>query len=656
MDQALIKSLEKEKRARRRRLVAGTFVLLSLVLIGWIATSVRVFEVFIEAPEEDVDATVRVTSGLGFMFTDRAVVLSDTVELQINANFYDDLSILITDDTDSIIKAQLVPWTRTVRLRTEREDSFDWFLANRFITSASELVVETLPRDISYAAYFGDELVGQGDVQVGFRSPRNIDLNVPIEAVRVAIHSSPSGASVSESGEFRGVTPFVNYFSVLPNSLLVTLNGYKSTTINGRSLLEASGNVTIEMAPSTRLVSIDLRPEGGRLTGGELNKSRSYVNLPLDRKATLTYSKEGYVPKTLVVDAEQTAVKFQLKPAVGKLRVLEPVGATLKIGSKSYGEIPIDATLPVGDVALMISASGYVSKSEKVSIYLDESTDYATSLETEKEFLLRTSSDREVVRGIDLIRIDPDKVEIGAPRNERGQRANELSYSVNLTRAFYIGRTEISVQQYYSVMGGGLGNSSKPITDISWEDAAKFCNALSVLDGLEPFYRSVSGDIRGFNPNSRGYRLPSEAEWEFVTRKLDRRLQTRFIWGDEFELPEQGFGNLAVSEANSVAKRFIADKTDGYADLAPVGSFPGRRDISDLSGNVSEWVHDYYSIDTSIVGTELENYLGPRIGRQHFFKGSSYLSSSWTELRASFREPLDGGRSDVGFRIARYIY
>ena len=78
-------------------------------------------------------------------------------------------------------------------------------------------------------------------------------------------------------------------------------------------------------------------------------------------------------------------------------------------------------------------------------------------------------------------------------------------------------------------------------------------------------------------------------------------------------------------------------------------------DITDLSGNVSEWVHDYYSV-AAPANQPLLDYLGPVRGRQHFIKGSNYLSSSWTELRNSYREPIDGARADVGFRVARYVF
>ena len=87
-----------------------------------------------------------------------------------------------------------------------------------------------------------------------------------------------------------------------------------------------------------------------------------------------------------------------------------------------------------------------------------------------------------------------------------------------------------------------------------------------------------------------------------------------------------------------------------------MGSFPAESSgLHDITGNVSEWVHDHYAIMPGGAGTGVDP-LGPAAGQSHVIKGSSWRSGSLTPLRAAYRDGLHGGRDDVGFRIARYLY
>jgi len=116
-------------------------------------------------------------------------------------------------------------------------------------------------------------------------------------------------------------------------------------------------------------------------------------------------------------------------------------------------------------------------------------------------------------------------------------------------------------------------------------------------------------------------------------------------------------GNIADENARGQVSRYVPNYTDGHTELAPVGSYkPEKSGLSDLAGNASEWVHDFYSLvppDNKIV--ELDP-VGPRDGALHVIKGSNWRSGTITELRAAFRDGMATGRDDLGFRVARYLY
>ena len=102
---------------------------------------------------------------------------------------------------------------------------------------------------------------------------------------------------------------------------------------------------------------------------------------------------------------------------------------------------------------------------------------------------------------------------------------------------------------------------------------------------------------------------------------------------------------------------YIPNYKDNHRGLAPVGSF--KRDISglyDLTGNVKEWVHDYYLVSVPKSNMIYYDPSGPKKGVGHVVKGSSYLSATLQEVRASYRDSEVNKKDDIGFRIVRYLY
>ena len=160
---------------------------------------------------------------------------------------------------------------------------------------------------------------------------------------------------------------------------------------------------------------------------------------------------------------------------------------------------------------------------------------------------------------------------MGASRGERGQRANEFIRQVKLDRWFYAALYETTNAAFKSFRKQHIGANNQPVHSLTWIEAAKFCNWLSKKSGLPPFYKILDDRILGFDSKSNGYRLLTEAEWEWLARKAGRSKRTIFTWGDREVVPENA-GNIADETAKGTVKFFVPRYSDGLWHRS-VGSF-----------------------------------------------------------------------------------
>ena len=163
------------------------------------------------------------------------------------------------------------------------------------------------------------------------------------------------------------------------------------------------------------------------------------------------------------------------------------------------------------------------------------------------------------------------------------------------------------------------------------------------------------GRLVAAEPIGKGYRLPTEAEWEYCARFTKNQGALKYPWGNQFP-PTSPSGNYADTSAQKLLPAYIDNYNDGYPVTAPVATFKAN-DLAlyDLDGNVAEWCHDFYTIYTYNTNKADIDPSGPPEGKHHVVKGASWKYASMSKLRLAYRDYSDAKRPDLGFRICRYF-
>ena len=188
---------------------------------------------------------------------------------------------------------------------------------------------------------------------------------------------------------------------------------------------------------------------------------------------------------------------------------------------------------------------------------------------------------------LSMVRIPAGKFTMGSPVTELGHRDDEKEHEVVISKAFLMSSFEITEAIWDAVLGSGASTSQLPKVDISWDDAVEFCNALSVRESLTPAYeiRGTHGDVRWIR-EADGYRLPTEAEWEYACRSgtvsaFSSGRIGMLGFGADANLDEMGWywGNSGGNR-----KRVGTKKANSWG-------------LYDMHGNVNEWCLDVYATD-----------------------------------------------------------
>jgi formylglycine-generating enzyme required for sulfatase activity len=232
--------------------------------------------------------------------------------------------------------------------------------------------------------------------------------------------------------------------------------------------------------------------------------------------------------------------------------------------------------------------------------------------------------------GAEMLLVTSGQFAMGSDGAEAGP--NEQPITPTTIGCFFMARYPVTNAQYEQFDPAHLSkrapwaDGAHPVVYVTSRDAERFCQWLSSREG-------------------RKYRLPTEAEWEYAARGTDG---LNYPWGPRLE---SGIVANFADRRSSFAWR-EPGIDDGFAESAPVGSFPRGASpfgIEELSGNVFEWCLDFFE---AYRGKPRTNPRGPSTGAQRIYRGGSWKSRA-ASLRASARQfnNPDYFSNDVGFRV-----
>lgn len=488
----------------------------------------------------------------------------------------------------------------------------------------------------------------------------------------VTLRTDPPGATVLVDGEEAGVTPDGVEIMSGEHDIEVRLAGYNAwrskilvepnqpQQLPDIKLTQADGRLEIASNPSEANVSVD----------GEF-RGRTPLTLKLSpgRAHRLALAKPGYETATRELSVEADSgrrLQIDLTPQYGEIEVVStPANAEVWVDGQRRGTTPVTLELTAVEHAIEIRQDGFAS----VKAALTPRPGFPQKLERTLEALdeasgggfpsvLRTSERQE------LRLIPAGQFVMGSSRREVGRRSNEPLRPVRLTHAFYLGAREVTNAEFRRFKpdhdsgefnGESLNGDDQPVVNVTWDDVARYLNWLSVKDGLQPVYEERDGHLKHVVPLRNGYRLPTDAEWEWAARFAGQEKGLLYPWGEEVPPPDRS-GNYADISAARTLPTTLLFYDDGYLVSAPVGSFGANGyGIFDLGGNVSEWVQDFYTLDLIETSERVDDPLGPTDGRLHVVRGASWRSATVTDLRLAARGSGSEGRDDLGFRIARNL-
>jgi formylglycine-generating enzyme required for sulfatase activity/flavodoxin len=250
-----------------------------------------------------------------------------------------------------------------------------------------------------------------------------------------------------------------------------------------------------------------------------------------------------------------------------------------------------------------------------------------------------------------FVLIEGGSFQMGSPGSEAWRGADEKRHPVTVG-SFYMNRYELTQAEYQEVTGknpSAFSGGKLPVENVSWLEAIAYCNARSEKEGLMPAY-TVNGRTVTWDRGANGYRLPTEAEWEYACRA---GTTTPFNTENSISAEEANYyGHYPYEiEDNYFSQGNLDTKPGEYRQTTiDVGSFePNKFGLYDMHGNVGEWVWDYYG---EYVTEAQSDPTGSSSGTLRVYRGGGWNDFA-KNMRSAYRATLaaDKGSFNLGIRL-----
>ncbi len=657
-------------RLRWIHLFLALFLTVSGITVWFILTAKSVF---IEI--DPITANIQIEGGLAIKMGQRYLVREGVYDLTLNNEGYHDLStsLFVTEQQSQTHPIQLrkLPGLVTIEVLGLEGSRVQIDSVDIGVTPLIEATIEAGEHQLIVTR---DRYLATSELIVieGRSIKERFEVELLPAWATVSLTSEPSGADVLVDGVTVGITPINAEILQGEKVITVKLSGHKAW--QDKFVIEAGKDLVvpgISLEAADGLVFIRSNPNDAGVTiAGEFRgQTPLEVALTPGERHEVTLFKAGYAPASRSIQTapdEEAELNIDLEPIMASVKVVAtPEDAELYVNNEYRGLANQTIDLMAVSQLIEIRKEGFVPYTTEFTARPGLDQAIQVSLKSlEQERLDQIKPVITTVAGQTLKLFYPGTFTMGASRREAGRRPNEVLRNIDLVKPFYFSIFEVTNGEFKKFNADhssgtfqslALGLDSQPVSQVTWQDAALYSNWLSEQEGLPLFYQVANDEVIGFDPESTGYRLPTEAEWAWIARTDGSDSMLRFTWGNQLP-PAENTGNFADISAQAYLGDILFNYNDGFIGSAPVGEFAANyHGVYDIEGNVAEWVHDIYGSVGRLGGATEIDPLGLESGQYHTVRGSSWSHGSITELRLSFRDFGDEPRDDLGFRVARYL-
>ena len=659
-------------RPSRQQWLIATPLAIGLLIVLFLLASRSVSIITLPA-----DASYQISNGLHFKLGNAWLLFPGDYNINLQHEGFQPLkkSFSVSDDAEQqfVFELEKMPGKLAIVL-SNPEVTADVFIDGEAAGNTDTEITQLSPGLHSLQINHPRYLSHTQNVSIeGLDKLQTVNVSLEPAWANVTLNTEPAGANLVVGDTPLGKTP--GEFQILQGEQQLSLNlpGYKVwQDVFEFKAGESVSIPIIKLEKSDGIVHLNTNPSGASVTlnGTFLGQTPLNLSLRPNQQHSVKIFREGYVDKQTslsIASGESKQVLVNLVPALGKIAITSDIeNAELYVDGRLMGRPNQILELPARPHTIMVQKTGF----ETFEADITPKPELAQQIKIRLRTLDQAKWDKipsviRTVTGQQLSLFKPNaQFSMGSSRREQGRRSNESLRPVSLTRAFYVSPLLVTNSEFLQfeklhssshVNGNSLFGNSQPVVNITWEQAAKYCNWLSSQQNLPLFYREVDTKIVGFNPNSTGFRLLSETEWSWLARVQGKDGLRKYPWGNLLPPPANA-GNYGDRSAAAILGLVLLEYNDGFPVTSPVGKFPANdKGIYDMGGNAAEWIHDFYSVGTGLSLKAEADSLGPEKGDYHVIRGSSWAHGGITELRLAFRDYSAEKRNDVGFRVARFV-